>query len=128
MSDKTQRKRTVMNALVDIDSVSIQPGTNYCNWIKLSKHQLKERELILLKLKSSKIQFIVNNECKMYNFIVNQKIIDTTMNVLGNKIDGWNGVNVGRTKSSLSIYPNYFIVGKKWWDNQKRSIYGDIFW
>eukprot|EP01084_Bolivina_argentea_P221912 375730_1 len=129
MSDKTQkRKRTVRNAIVDIDSVSVQPGMNYSNWAKLSKQQLKERELTLLKLKINKIQSIVNNECKVHNFAIKQDIIDATINTLGNKIDAWNGVNINRTKSSLYIYANYFNIGKKWWDNQKRSIYGDIFW
>eukprot|EP01084_Bolivina_argentea_P221910 375727_1 len=127
--DKTQkRKRTVRNALVDIDSVSVQPGLNYTNWIKLSKHQLKEREFKVIKLKINKIQFIVNNECETHDFRIKQEIIDSALNQLRNKIDQWNGVNVNRTKASLSIYANYFIISKKWWDNQKRSIYGDIFW
>eukprot|EP01084_Bolivina_argentea_P221911 375728_1 len=130
MSNQTQKKRTrtVKNALVDIHSVSLQPGINYTNWITFCKHQLKERELNFLKLKINKIQFIVNDTCKVQNFAIKQEIIDITIKILWDKIDKWAGVNVNLTKSSLSVYANYFIIGKKWWDAQKRSIYGNIFW
>eukprot|EP01084_Bolivina_argentea_P221914 375732_1 len=126
MSNKTQKKRihTSRNALVDIDSVSVQPGANYNNWIKLTKQQLKEREFILFSLKINKIQSIVNHR----HFIIHQQIIDTTMNMLCNKIDQWKGVNINRTKVSSFIYSDYYIISTKWWDNRKRIIYGNNFW
>eukprot|EP01084_Bolivina_argentea_P045488 83741_1 len=94
MSQKTveKRKRTVNNALVDIDSVSVSPGVNYINWIKVARQQLKQRESIILKIKINKIQSIVNNESRVQHFAIQQEIIDTTMKMLCNKIDQWKGV------------------------------------
>eukprot|EP01084_Bolivina_argentea_P156904 273420_1 len=123
-----KRTRTVKNALVDIDSVSVPPGTNYCNWITVTKQQLKEREFTFLKIKVNKIEFIVNDECKIQNFAIQKNVIDHTMKMLSNKIDQWQGVSDKSTKSPLSIYAHYFRMGKKWWDLHKRIMYGNIFW
>ncbi len=44
---KKRKKRIIHNALVDDTSVSEQPGTNYSNWIKISKQKMKVRYLLL---------------------------------------------------------------------------------
>ncbi len=42
MSQVAKRKqRTVKNALVDIDKVTIEPGDNYQNWIETTKQKLQ---------------------------------------------------------------------------------------
>eukprot|EP01084_Bolivina_argentea_P251353 421554_1 len=67
---KPKRKRTVKNALVNIEDVSIQPGPHYINWIDICQEKLKEREMKILNqrlqitdksINSSIRQFIIEN-------------------------------------------------------------------
>lgn len=60
--DHHERKhRIVKNAHVDIENVSIESGSNYCNWIEITKQKLKERENKLLRIKLNLIQKIFND-------------------------------------------------------------------
>eukprot|EP01084_Bolivina_argentea_P261203 441315_1 len=111
MSRVMRKQRLVVNPLVDIDSVTVSPGIHYCDWIAITKTKLKEREYKLVKVKVEQIQSIINNECKIYNSNSNnftlQHEFNATMKLLYDKINKWNGVNVHRVTSPLTLYRDY---------------------
>eukprot|EP01083_Nonionella_stella_P076333 207954_1 len=129
---KTRKRRTVKHGYVALDHVTIEPGPNYCDWIQLTRHKLKERERNLLNVKRHQIESIMNLKLIPYTnrfkFTVPSAITDTTLRLLYEKIDTWQGVEIARLKVSITLYRDYFDKAKKWWDQVKNSILGDAFW
>eukprot|EP01084_Bolivina_argentea_P154950 270073_1 len=133
-----RKQRVVKNAYVDIDSVAVQPGIDYCDWIKIAQQQLKERENALFEIKRSQIEHIVNSELDSHQHqlqsneskivIIPPTIFNDTLHALYCKIDEWTGVNLSRRKSPITRYRDYFVVGKNWISQIKTKIFGDLFW
>eukprot|EP01084_Bolivina_argentea_P102865 184290_1 len=51
---------------VYIDNNSIPCGDGYCNWIRITKEKLKEREYKLMSTRIQSIQNIINTQCKLF--------------------------------------------------------------
>ena len=129
----SRKQRTVKNGYIDIDSVTTAPGFKYCNWMKLTKEKLKQREIKLLSIKISEIENIVNkklltssNPC---TYTINKTAIE---NIIATSIisvvDGWKGVHVDRIKKNLTKFRDYFVIGKNWWDIKKQNLIAVHFW
>eukprot|EP01084_Bolivina_argentea_P260948 440829_1 len=136
MLKKRRKQRVVKGRYVDIDSVDVASGTNYSNWITITKHKLKERELKLLQIKINTTGTVINQAISDHNilslttttFKVTEKTTQQTLKHLYNTIDEWNGVNTSRTKSTLNTFRDYFTVAKKWFDSAKKKQIGKIYW
>eukprot|EP01083_Nonionella_stella_P156918 508697_1 len=137
--DRKLRVRRVKNSYVDLDSVTSEPGTNYCDWIQITKQKLKEREEKQTRIAIQKIESIVNAEIKIKKernathhhkmaFVIPQTITKNTFKQLFAKIDAWDGVKTARLKAPITRYRKYFGVAKNWYIQMKRKIFGDLFW
>eukprot|EP01083_Nonionella_stella_P162236 532375_1 len=97
---KTRKRRTVKHGYVALDHVTIEPGPNYCDWIQLTRHKLKERERNLLNVKRHQIESIMNLKLIPYTnrfkFTVPSAITDTTLRLLYEKIDTWQSIRCNR--------------------------------
>eukprot|EP01084_Bolivina_argentea_P012102 22679_1 len=127
---KKRKQRIVNNAVVDLNNVSVEPGVNYTNWISITRDKLKKRELSLFSVKKLRIESVVNNElpdCKE-KYLITQDIIDHTLQELYDIIDKWSGVNMSRRKKPTNRYRDYFCIGKNWFDQTKKKIFGTLFW
>merc|ERR1719411_790549 len=94
-----RRRRTVKNAYVDVDLVSIKPGIDYCNWIRVTKQKLKERDTKICQIQQREIEKIVNGELSKLNlasphFTVKAAVIAQIRQTFCQMIDGWAGVNI----------------------------------
>ena len=131
---RKRKQRVVNNAYIDIDSVTTEPGPDYCNWIDISKRKLKEREAKLLSIKIKEIQQIVNTEAAKFGYAINTRftipdsIIHRILLHLYGVIHRWNGVNLCRIKKVISTFRDYFVIGKNWWDLTKKKLMGNVFW
>eukprot|EP01084_Bolivina_argentea_P010236 19055_1 len=132
---KPRKKRIVKNAYVDVDSVKAQPGIDYCDWIRITRQKLKERERKLFQITIDKIESIVNKEIQKQPqvhhgaiFVFPSQISEQTLAQLFEKINDWQGVQTSRLKSPMTCYRNYFDVAKNWYIQTKKKIYGDLFW
>lgn len=126
-SNLKRKQKSVKNAYTDVDSVAIQPGTDYKEWIKITKDKLYERECKIRKTQIIEVEGIINGLNNSV-FIFPKNIRDDALGVIRTMISRWKGVNIGRTKKSMTQYRNYFNVAKNWWDQSKKRMIGDIFW
>eukprot|EP01084_Bolivina_argentea_P278870 476627_1 len=46
-----RKKRTIKNALVNVEDITINSGPDFINWLSLTKTKLKEREIKLMKIR-----------------------------------------------------------------------------
>ena len=76
----------------------------------------------------TEIERIMKENLKYNNFSVSQEIRMNTLSQLNNKINAWNGLQIGRIKTNLNEYEKYYKKGKSWWDQTKRKTFGSIFW
>eukprot|EP01083_Nonionella_stella_P318128 1161321_1 len=136
---RKHRVRRVKHAYVDIDSVTDEPGLNYCNWIQITKELLKEREQKQRLIAIQKVESIVNAELRIKHefntmnntpmaYVFPQEITRNTFKQLFAKIDAWDGVKTARLKAPITRYRKYFGVAKNWYIQMKRKIFGDLFW
>eukprot|EP01084_Bolivina_argentea_P231952 391054_1 len=133
-NSKPRKPRTIKNAYVNFNSVEVEPGPGYCNWVPITKQQLKVRDEKLLNIKIQKIESVVNKEISRllqsdhsaYN--IQKQIITDTFNQLHKHVDEWNGVKITRTKKEIKSFKQYWDVGKNWWDLTKKKLIGTIFW
>ena len=143
---KRKQRRTI-NGYIDIDNITQEPGEEYENWIQITKQKLKERECKLMSVRVSTLQNIINQQCKLfeeinsnnniyqqkitvydYNNIISRDIINQCLNKLYLSLQLWNGVNLVKTKKSLSTFRKYFVIGKCWFDQKKKNILAPDFW
>ena len=131
---KSKKQRVVHNALVDVDSVTTEPGECYINWIEITKQKLKEREQRLLQHKVNEIEKIMNatltnNTDNACTLTLNQTIRNQTLSALNALILSWHGINITKVKhNSYSRFRDYFVRAKNWWDGTKKKVYGKVFW
>ena len=128
----SKKPRAVNNGYVDVYDVEIKPGIDFCDWIKLTKEKLKERESILLSIKITEIEDIVNKQLLTIStpciYKINSSAINNTINTsIISVIDTWKGVN--RTKKALTKFRDYFAIAKNWWDGRmKQKLTAIHFW
>eukprot|EP01084_Bolivina_argentea_P258155 435101_1 len=68
----SKQKRTVKNALVNIENVTIQPGFNYRNWIALTQIKLKEREIELVKIRLQSVSDSISTSLLQFTSEISQ--------------------------------------------------------
>eukprot|EP01083_Nonionella_stella_P055930 147463_1 len=134
----SRKRRVVKNAYVEIDAVAVQPGIDFCDWIKITKQHLKELENAQFEIKRSEIEHIVNTVLEAHKdrlqllgakfIVIPTSIFNNTLRALDCKIDEWPGVNLSRRKSPMTRYRDYFVVGKNWLSQTKTKMFGDLFW
>eukprot|EP01083_Nonionella_stella_P173439 598252_1 len=57
---KERKERIIKNGIVEIDDVSVAPGTDYKHWVKIARIKLREREVILLQKRQEACNQIIN--------------------------------------------------------------------
>ena len=131
LSAKPKRHRKLKNVLVDIDSVTIDHGDNYINWINLTKTKLKKREKKLLLIRIAMIESIVKtslNDINL-NYKISTPFIESVLNdSLYPIISQWNGINILRIKKPLDKFKDYFGIARNWWDINKQQPTASSFW
>ena len=130
---RARKQRTGKNGYIDIDSVTITPGIDFCNWIRLTKEKLKERETKLLMIKISEIESIVNKQLSTSTrpciYKINRILMENNINTsIISVIDEWPGVHIDRIKKNLTKFRDYFVIGKNWWDIKKQKLIANHFW
>eukprot|EP01084_Bolivina_argentea_P102863 184287_1 len=148
MTASNDRTESISNVYTDmIDHMIEEKGEEYTNWIKATKQKLKEREFQLMSVRITTLQTIINQQCEFFerinsdsstnkmviisnynNIIINTHIIDECLNKLYLLLSTWTGVNIAKTKKSLSTFRKYFAIGKCWFDQKKKSIIAPDFW
>ena len=128
---RRRRSRKLKNTIVDIESIDIECGDNYINWIKLTKEKLKERESKLLMIRIYEIESNVNKHLtqEIQKYKISFEFIKSILN--GNLfriIDSWKGINISRLKKKLNKFKDYFLKSKNWWDTNKQKIIALSFW
>ena len=53
------KHRSIHNALVNTDDVTVEAGTHFINWIPITRDKLRKRENILLRKRIDKLQTII---------------------------------------------------------------------
>eukprot|EP01083_Nonionella_stella_P163118 536063_1 len=74
--EKKQRKeRIIKNGIIDIDDVFIGPGIEYCNWTKIARIKLRQRELILLQKRQESCNQVINSAIQQFTTQCIQRFI-----------------------------------------------------
>ncbi len=111
----------------DIKDVTEEKGEECINWIKIKKQKLQQRECVSMKVRAKKLQNIINHQCELFstklkpqniivfnhNNLVSNAIIDECSNKLYLTLERWHGINVTKTKNSLT---------------KQKNIYWHLFW
>eukprot|EP01084_Bolivina_argentea_P258154 435099_1 len=140
----SKQKRTVKNALVNIENVTIQPGFNYRNWIALTQIKLKEREIELVKIRLQSVSDSISTSLLQFTSEISQIVqfepqVHIPINdmeysnykAFGNAIrktklntfkkSTWKGYK-GKSRDDINTFQDYFKRGKSWWDLRKVDI------
>ena len=134
---------------IDIDNIRDPPGEDFETWIEITKEKLKERESRLMSARISALQNIINEQCAAFETahsslqfggrsvsaavadhdrVLHSGVIEECLNKLSLSLQLWHGVNLSKTKKSLSTFREYFVIGKCWFDQKKKSILAPDFW
>eukprot|EP01084_Bolivina_argentea_P102864 184288_1 len=144
MTASTDRTESILNVYTGRTE---EKCDQYTNWIKATKQKLKEREFQLMSVRITTLQRVINQQCEFFEkinsdssnnkmvtisnynrIIINTHIIDECLNKLYLLLSTWTGVNIAKTKKSLSTFRKYFAIGKCWFDQKKKSIIAPDFW
>eukprot|EP01084_Bolivina_argentea_P231953 391056_1 len=133
-------QRTIKNAYVNTNSVKVEPGASYCNWVPITKQKLKIRDDKLLSIKIQKTESVVNAEISRLQpsktdfvqhhstYTIDKQIIADAFNQLHKQLDSWTGVRLTKIKQEIKSFKQYYDIGKRWWNCTKKKLLGDIFW
>jgi len=143
----SQRPLRVSNGYIDIDNIRDPPGEDFENWIEITKQKLRERESKLMSARISALQNIIKEQCAAFESahsslqfrgrsveltdpeqVLHSGVIEECLNKLSQSLQFWRGVNLSKTKKALSTFREYFVIGKCWFDQKKKSILAPDFW
>ncbi len=125
-------------------TISNEKGEDYVNWVKLTKRKLKQREYALMSERIATVQRVINEQCALFEKTNSDikvtvsncdamhsdliAIADDCLNKLYAIISSWNGIDLKRTKKSLTTFRRYFSIAKCWFDQRKKSILAPDIW
>eukprot|EP01084_Bolivina_argentea_P037831 69963_1 len=140
-----KRRRAVKNEIIRIDDINEVAGDNYCNWIKITKQKLLERESKLMTLRANILQTLICEQIeqfkaingrmkifidtKLYENAINQELINNCLQNLNDiLLVKWNGIVLNHTKNKFDTYRKYFTTSRSWFDQRKRSVLAKHLW
>ena len=144
----TRHPVPLTNCYIDIDNIRDPPGKDFRKWIQIAKEKLIERESKLIDARISALQHILKEQCTAFEsahrslqyrgrsvsvpdptHLLNDRVIDEEcIQKLTDSLQYWRGVNLSKTKKTLSTFREYFVIGKCWFDQKKKSILAPEFW
>eukprot|EP01084_Bolivina_argentea_P226002 381823_1 len=66
----------------------------------------------------------INNSIR---FIIPDQLIISSLQKMYNKLDEWNGVNISSCKTIPSTFDEYWYIADNWWNRQKGSWFGELY-
>ena len=147
LEPSSRRPLRVSNGYIDIDNIRDPPGEDFETWIEITKEKLKERESKLMSARISALQNIIKEQCAAFESahcslqfggrsvrvsdqdrVLHSGVIEECLNKLSLSLQLWHGVNLSKTKKTLNTFREYFVIGKCWFDQKKKSILAPDFW
>eukprot|EP01083_Nonionella_stella_P234574 825674_1 len=146
---KARRRRTIKNAIVNIDA-STESGPENINWRRIAKKKLTNRELGMLYkrqqildkiITASILQFIERNSTtfdfnicfNIYKDKIRQKLVNPQSAIMSlcaqsiaNLLKNWKGYTP--ISKDIPLFRDYFTASRHWFDSKKVRAMAINFW
>eukprot|EP01084_Bolivina_argentea_P226003 381824_1 len=110
----------------------------YSNWRHQCIINMKKKLQSNVAARSRKVEEVVNEcisninkELQIINnsirFIIPDQLIISSLQKMYNKLDEWNGVNISSCKTIPSTFDEYWYIADNWWNRQKGSWFGELY-
>eukprot|EP01083_Nonionella_stella_P164379 543800_1 len=147
---KPRRRRTINNAMVNTQDVSIAPGAENINWRRIAKKKLTDRELRMLYkrqqvvdklITAAIVQFIQRNSStfdfnvciNIYKDKIRPKLINPQSAIMSlcaqsiaNLLKNWKGYTP--ISKDIPLFRDYFTASRHWFDSKKVRAMAINFW
>eukprot|EP01083_Nonionella_stella_P037507 102258_1 len=147
---KPRRRRTINNAMVNTQDVSIEPGAENINWRRIAKKKLTDRELRMLYkrqqvvdklITAALVQFIQRNSStfdfsvciNIYKDKIRPKLINPQSAIMSlcaqsiaNLLENWKGYSP--ISKDIPLFRDYFTASRHWFDSKKVRAMAINFW
>eukprot|EP01083_Nonionella_stella_P037506 102257_1 len=147
---KPRQRRTINNAIVNTQDVSIAPGAENINWRRIAKKKLTDRELRMLYkrqqvvdklITAAIVQFIQRNSStfdfnvciNIYKDKIRPKLINPQSAIMSlcaqsiaNLLENWKGYSP--ISKDIPLFRDYFTASRHWFDSKKVRTIAIHFW